>query len=170
MLNVPSRGCPTAMSAPYPFLSTYYTTPLCFVFSVVRFRPHFMLLFEGTPHEIAWKSVLYEPAIPSLYPLWSYGPADTSWCLGCRRLRSALTEDNPTAIWAYNLLRTQHFHGVSSASPHACSLTSRYGKVSKIASSDHKWHPMTPSLYLVAGVKFERATTALRDSQRSKLP
>jgi hypothetical protein len=47
-----------------------------------------------------------------------------------RGLRGALTEDNPTTIWAYNLLRTKHFHGVPSAGPHVYSLKSRYGKVS----------------------------------------
>src|SRR2546428_3760187 len=36
----------------------------------------------------------------------------------------------PSMIRGYNLLRTKHFHGVSSASPHAYSLKSRYGKVS----------------------------------------
>src|SRR6266566_2911240 len=35
----------------------------------------------------------------------------------------------PSTIRGYNLLRTKHFHGVSSASPHAYSLKSRYGKV-----------------------------------------
>jgi hypothetical protein len=36
--------------------------------------------------------------------------------------------DNPLEIWACKLLRRKHFHGVSSASPHAYSLKSRYGK------------------------------------------
>src|SRR5437899_12847212 len=35
-------------------------------------------------------------------------------------------------MWTYNFLRTKHFHGVSSASPHAYSLKSRYGKVSHL--------------------------------------
>jgi hypothetical protein len=35
-------------------------------------------------------------------------------------------------MWAYNFLRTKHFHGVSSACPHAYSLTSRYGKVRNV--------------------------------------
>jgi hypothetical protein len=54
---------------------------------------------------------------------------DTPRHLRRRGLRSALTEDNPAAIWAYNLLRTKHFHGVPSARPHVDSLKSRYGKV-----------------------------------------
>src|SRR5215471_14698572 len=33
-------------------------------------------------------------------------------------------------MWAYNSLRTAHFHEVSSASQHTYSLKSRYGKVS----------------------------------------
>ena len=33
-------------------------------------------------------------------------------------------------MWAYNFLRTKHFHGVSSAGPHIYLLKSRYGKVS----------------------------------------
>ena len=36
-------------------------------------------------------------------------------------------------MWAYNLLRTKRFHVVSSASPHAYSLKSRYGKVRFVA-------------------------------------
>ena len=35
----------------------------------------------------------------------------------------------PPAIWAYNLLRTKHFHGVSSGNQHPYLLKSRYGKV-----------------------------------------
>src|SRR5215471_9115180 len=35
-------------------------------------------------------------------------------------------------MWAYKLLRTKHFHGVPSASPHAYSLKSRYGKVRRM--------------------------------------
>src|SRR5467141_724703 len=33
-------------------------------------------------------------------------------------------------MWAYNLLRTKHFHGALSGNQHPCLLKSRYGKVS----------------------------------------
>jgi ABC-type transport system involved in cytochrome bd biosynthesis fused ATPase/permease subunit len=45
--------------------------------------------------------------------------------------------DNPLEIWACKLLRRKHFHGVSSASPHAYSLKSRYGKASFYQSPIH---------------------------------
>jgi hypothetical protein len=32
-------------------------------------------------------------------------------------------------MWAYNLLRTKYFHGISSGNQHPCLLKSRYGKV-----------------------------------------
>jgi hypothetical protein len=54
---------------------------------------------------------------------------DTPRYLRGRGLCSALTEDNPTAIWAYNLLRTKHFQEVSAGNQHPYVLTSRYGKV-----------------------------------------
>ena len=54
---------------------------------------------------------------------------DTPRYLRCRRLRSDLTWYTPSAMWACNLLRTKHFHGVSSASRRVDSLNSQYGKV-----------------------------------------
>ena len=38
-----------------------------------------------------------DPATPR-YPLWSYEPGDTPWCLGCRRLRSNLIGDDPQSV------------------------------------------------------------------------
>ena len=38
-------------------------------------------------------------------------------------------------MWAYKSLSIKHFHGVSSASPHAYSLKSRYGKVRDLLTS-----------------------------------
>jgi hypothetical protein len=38
--------------------------------------------------------------------------------------------DDPLEIWACKLLRTKHFHGVSSGNQHPYLLKSRYGKVS----------------------------------------
>src|SRR4030095_3821824 len=38
----------------------------------------------------------------------------------------------PPEIWAYNLLRTKHFHEVSSGNQHSYLLKSRYGKVSQL--------------------------------------
>ena len=40
-------------------------------------------------------------------------------------------------MWAYNLLRTKHFHGVSSGNQHPYLLKSRYGKVSLLALQRH---------------------------------
>src|SRR5688572_29975461 len=40
---------------------------------------------------------------------------------------------------AYNCLRTKHFHGVLSASPHAYSLKSRYGKASVHLTGGYCW-------------------------------
>src|SRR4030095_15262115 len=36
----------------------------------------------------------------------------------------------PSGIWAYNRLRTKHFHGISSGNQHLYLLKSRYGKAS----------------------------------------
>src|SRR6266851_6729592 len=41
----------------------------------------------------------------------------------------------PPEIWAYNLLRTKYFHGVSSGSQHPYLLKSRYGKASLLFPS-----------------------------------
>src|SRR4030095_5181456 len=38
----------------------------------------------------------------------------------------------PSDMWAHNLLRTKHFHGVPSGNQHPYLLKSRYGKVSLI--------------------------------------
>jgi hypothetical protein len=67
--------------------------------------------------------------------------ADTPRPLRCRNLRSDLIGDDPAEMWTYNFLRTKHFHGVSSASPHVYSLKSRYGKVSIffIPRADFLW-------------------------------
>src|SRR4029434_7175383 len=37
--------------------------------------------------------------------------------------------ERPPAVWAYNLLRTKYFHGVSSENQHPYLLKSRHGKV-----------------------------------------
>src|SRR2546421_4934749 len=71
----------------------------------------------------------FDHAISSRMPFWSHTQRTHQGPWSRRRLRSDLTGDDPTAMWIYNFLRTKHFHGVPSASPHAYSLKSRYGKV-----------------------------------------
>src|SRR6266446_561441 len=41
-------------------------------------------------------------------------------------------------MWAYNLLRTKHFHGALSGNQHPCLLKSRYGKVSDFRTRFHR--------------------------------
>src|ERR687883_304003 len=90
----------------------------------------------------------FGPALPACYPLWSHEPGHTLWCLSYRRLHSDLTWDGPIEMGACNRLRTQHFHGVSSASPHVYSLQSRYGKVSLYISGFH-YHQANVEGYLM---------------------
>ena len=50
-----------------------------------------------------------------------------------------------SAMRAYNLLRTKHFHGVSSGNQHPYLLKSRYGKVRKVMERKgaNSSHPIT---------------------------
>jgi len=71
----------------------------------------------------------FDQAISSRTPCWSHKQRTHQGPWRRRRLRSALTGDDPTAVWTYNFLRTKHFHGISSANQHSYLLKSRYGKV-----------------------------------------
>jgi hypothetical protein len=64
-------------------------------FSVVLFQPNFMLVSEGYLMKTRKNQWLVSLLSPPCHPLWSYEPGDTPWCLGCRRLRSALIRDYP---------------------------------------------------------------------------
>ncbi len=64
-------------------------------FSVVLFRPNFMLVSEEHPMKVHKNQWLLTLPSPPDYPLWSHEPGHTPWCLGCRRLRSDLTGDDP---------------------------------------------------------------------------
>src|SRR5215467_5666367 len=97
-------------------------------FSDVPFRLNFMLFSEKN-HVKALKNQWVLPGHSLPHALLEPHAENKLRHLRGRGLRSALTEDNPTAIWTYNLLRTQHFHGVPSARPPVDSLKSRYGKV-----------------------------------------
>src|SRR5512138_1784885 len=108
-------------------------------FSVVLFRPHFMLASEEhlmKVHKNQW-------LLTSCLALKSLGKPCTKvppWCLGCRRLRGALIRDDPPEKYSYKALRIKHFHGVSSGNQHLYLLKSRYGKVRNkcIWKRDHK--------------------------------
>src|SRR5262245_8164445 len=63
---------------------------------------------------------------------------DTPWLLRCRSLPSGDALRNSQERCTHNLLCTKHFHRVPSASPHAYSLESRYGKVSLLGMLPHK--------------------------------
>ena len=54
---------------------------------------------------------------------------DKPWHLRCRSLQSGYALRNSQERSTHNLLCTKNFHAVPSASPHVCSLKSRYGKV-----------------------------------------
>ena len=66
----------------------------------------------------------------SEHPLWSHEPGHIPSCRRCRRLRSDLRWDNPQKCGLATPWEQSTFTGVSSASPHAYSLKSWYGKVS----------------------------------------
>ena len=121
--QLPGVYCKTSVVQP-----AFLTFPLCCFDQISCWLP------RNTP----WKCIKingFEPAISPWDPLWSHEPGHTPWCLGGRHLRSDLTWDDSTAIWACNCLRTKHFHGVSAGHPHPYWLKSRYGKVRCLWSS-----------------------------------
>ena len=97
-------------------------------FSVVLFRPNFMLASEEDPmkaHKNQW-------VLPMPCPLERLSGATSrgqTMASGDRPSQCAMPYETPKRC-THNLLCTRHFHGVPFASPHAYSLKSRYGKVS----------------------------------------
>src|SRR5687767_9823407 len=73
--------------------------------------------------------MVFGHAISSRTPCWEPQAEDKPWPLRGRSLQSGYALRNSQERWAHNLLYTKHFHAVPSASPHAYSLKSRYGKV-----------------------------------------
>ena len=100
-------------------------------FSVVLFRPDFMLASEKYPMK-AHKNQQLLAMLCSPDSLMEPGARGqtivpevqkpSQWPCMRRLLREVCSQ----------LMREKHFHGVSSASPHAYSLKSRYGKVSPV--------------------------------------
>ena len=97
-------------------------------FSVVLFRSDFMLFSEKNlmkVHKNQWVLTAPYPLEAFLEPQAEVKP----WPLGGRSLHSGYALRNFQVRCTHNLLCTKHFHGLPSASPHAYSLKSRYGKV-----------------------------------------
>jgi hypothetical protein len=101
-------------------------------FSVVLFRSDFVLFSEKN-HMKVRKNHGFGPCHILQNAFLEPQTEDKPWHLRYRSLRGDLTWDDPTEMWAYNFLRTKHFHEVSSASPQAYSLKSRYGKVREVS-------------------------------------
>ncbi len=80
-----------------------------------------------------WKRIKinsFWPCYVLLTLLWSHEPEAKPSFLRCSSLHSGLAWYDSSERYVLNLLREKHFHGVSSAIPHAYLLKSRYGKVS----------------------------------------
>jgi hypothetical protein len=80
---------------------------------------------RGIPHENAWKSTACGPTIAPDLPCGGTDPG-----AGGANPLPCPDGGQPTAMWTYKLLRTKHFHRVSSESPPPYLLQAGYGKVS----------------------------------------
>jgi hypothetical protein len=100
-------------------------------FSVVLFRPNFMLLSEEHPmkmHNNQWfLTLLSSPDLPcgAMHRGTHHGSGVQTPLQGPDMGRSP-------EMWDCKLLRIKHFHRVSSGYPHPYLLRSRYGKVSSL--------------------------------------
>ncbi len=97
-------------------------------FSVMLFRPHFMLASEGHPmkvHKNQWLLTMPSPrAIPC-------GATNRGQTMAPEAQTPAQCPDTGLSLEnrAYKPLRIKCFHGVSSGNQHPYLLKSRYGKV-----------------------------------------
>ena len=118
--------------------ATFSVRTLCFSIdaslgAIGLFLPHNMTVERGQPHE--------GKKGKKATPRYVAEPFASLCCIdkGFGGICATLSGGNPPryetnhrspAMWAYNLLRTKYFHGVSSGNQHPSVLKSRYGKVS----------------------------------------
>src|SRR5678816_1731104 len=102
-------------------------------FSVVLFRPNFMLTSVEHLMKAHKNQGLLTTPSPPVIPCEPRTKAHTMVSGGQTPSPWPERGQSPE-MWAYNCLRTKHFHVAPSARPHAYSLKSQYGKVRRMLS------------------------------------
>jgi hypothetical protein len=103
-------------------------------FSVVLFRSNFMLVSEEYPMKTHKNQWLLNVLSPPDTPCGATSQGQTMMS-GVQSPSQGPDMGRSPEMWAYNLLRTKYFHGVSSGNQHPYLLKSRYGKASRLAMS-----------------------------------